>query len=79
MKENNLGDLLLVTKITLENGKVYFLYSDGNLYEKDANGEMKILDNLNEENKQTIDKIMERFKAPPIDVIDNERNDNERD
>lgn len=58
-----------VTQITLENGKVYTLYSDGNLYEEVEANVFVPLNNLNEENKKIIEKIMTIFKPAKTDVI----------
>lgn len=66
---NNFDDLTLVTELSCENGKTYFLYSDGNLYEKSEDGNHRKLDRLNEENKVIIKRIMERLRPAQTDVI----------
>lgn len=63
-KENN---LMRISQITLENGKRYYFFSDGNLYEKSSDGVMNKLDK--NKNKELVDKIMKRFVPPKIDVI----------
>ena len=66
----NEEDRYLVTSvISEENNKEYFLYSDGNLYEKDNSGNFVILDNVAPESKKIIEKIMEKFKPGKTDII----------
>lgn len=62
-------EIKLVTQVTLESGKVYFLYSDGNLYTREDEKLIK-LDNITTENKKIIEKIMELYKPAKTDVID---------
>lgn len=69
MDQNDFKDLTLVTQISCENGKTYFLYSDGNLYEKSEDGNHRKLDRLNAENKVIIKRIMERLRPARTDVI----------
>ena len=69
MSSNDFSDLTLVTELSCENGRTYYLYSDGNLYEKSEDGNHKKLDRLNEENKVIIKKIMERLRPAQTDVI----------
>lgn len=69
MEQRDFEDLTLVTQISCENGKTYFLYNDGNLYEKSDDGNHKKLDRLNNENKDIIKKIMERLRPARTDVI----------
>lgn len=69
MEKNSFDDMILLTEITCENGKTYYLYNDGNLYEKSDDGNHKKLDKLNEGNLELIQKIMERFKPAKTDNI----------
>ncbi len=69
MDQNDFKDLTLVTQISCENGKTYFLYNDGNLYEKSEDGNHRKLDRLNAENKVIIKRIMERLRPARTDVI----------
>ena len=50
-------EIKLVTQVTLESGKVYFLYSDGNLYTREDEKLIK-LDNIQETIIQIILKII---------------------
>lgn len=59
----------LVTQVTLENGTVYYLYSDGNLYTQE-NGKLAKVQNLTDGNKKIIEKIMSLYKPAKTDVID---------
>lgn len=59
----------LVTEIVSEDEKVYYLYTDGNVYEKDTEGNFKMLDNLNPESQKILAKIMNRFKPGRTDVV----------
>lgn len=68
----------VITKITLENGKDYFLYSDGKIYEKNEKGTLVQLDNLNLESQKTIDKIMNKLRSVEFDVVRRPNNDKER-
>ncbi len=69
MEQEDFKNLTVVTELSCENGKSYFLYSDGNLYEKSEDGNHKKLDRLNAENKEIIKKIMERLRPARTDVI----------
>ena len=69
MEQEDFKNLTVVTELSCENGKSYFLYSDGNLYEKSEDGNHKKLDRLNTENKEIIKKIMERLRPARTDVI----------
>ncbi len=69
----------VITKITLENGKDYFLYSDGKIYEKDEEGNLVQLNNLNSESKKTIDKIMNKLRSTKFDVVRKPSNNEERE
>lgn len=69
--KNAKGEIVsFVTQIILENGKVYTLYTDGNLYEEVEGKGLTQLDNLNEGNKKIISKIMEQLTPGKMDVID---------
>ena len=59
----------LVTAITLENGTEYYLYSDGNLYERDNSGNLKQLDRLNPASQAVIDRIMNKLNGGKTDVV----------
>lgn len=74
MEQRDFEDLTLVTQISCENGKTYFLYSDGNLYEKSEDGNHRKLDRLNDENKDIIKRIMERLRPARTDVINKSLN-----
>ncbi len=66
----------LVTRITSESDKDYYLYSDGNLYEKNDIGELVVLDKLNPNSKQIIDKIMQKYKSiRKIDIVSYDEKD----
>lgn len=68
-KEEN--KLKLVTQITIGNGDLYSLYSDGNLYtEKD--GKLEKVEKLSKESKAAIDRIMAMYKPSRTDVVDKE-------
>lgn len=68
--KNSKGEIVsYVTQITLESGKNYILYSDGNLYEKVDGKGLVALDELSEENKEIISKLMDRLKPEKTDVI----------
>lgn len=69
MANSEINDKTLITIITSENSKEYCLYSDGNLYERDNNGNLKQLDNITEESKNLIKKIMNKFSSGKTDVI----------
>ena len=66
-KEEN--KLKLVTQITMGNGTVYSLYSDGNLYTA-KDGKLEKVEKLSKESKASIDKIMAMYKPAKMDVID---------
>lgn len=76
--EKNIGDISkddvqddvmhLITSIKC-NDKEYELYTDGNLYEKLKDGCLKLVDRLNEDNKEIIEKLMSNFKPGQIDVV----------
>lgn len=68
------NDKRLITVITSENDKEYYLYSDGKLYEKDNEGNLKQVDNITEESKKLINKIMNKFSPGKTDVIRKESN-----
>ncbi len=75
MQSKNSEEKYLVTSvISEENKKEYFLYSDGNLYEKDNEGNLVKLDNVSAESKKIAKKIMENFKPGKTDVINNPNN-----
>ena len=57
-----------VTQITVESGKTYILYSDGNLYEE-VEGKGFVPLELNEENKKIISSLMERLKPEKTDIV----------
>ena len=69
MANSEINDKTLITIITSENNKEYYLYSDGNLYERDNKGNLKQLDNITEESKNVIKKIMNKFSSGKTDVI----------
>jgi hypothetical protein len=69
MANSEINDKTLITIITSENNKEYYLYSDGNLYERDNKGNLKQLDNITEESKNLIKKIMNKFSSGKTDVI----------
>ncbi len=75
MKTKNSEEKYLVTSvISEENKKEYFLFSDGNLYEKDNEGNLVKLDNVSPESRKIVEKIMENFKPGKTDVIRNQNN-----
>lgn len=73
MQNKEFNGLTLITTISCENGKVYLLYSDGNLYEKSKNGNHRKLDRLNSENREIIKTIMEKLRPAKTDVIIEEK------
>lgn len=62
---------LVTSVISEENKKEYFLYSDGNLYEKDNEGNLVRLDNVSPESKKIAEKIMKNFRPGKTDVVEN--------
>ncbi len=62
-------EIFLVTEITSQTNKKYYLYSDGNVYEKDGEGKLKKLDDINPESKKLIQVIMDNFRSGKTDVI----------
>lgn len=69
----------LVSEITSQTNKIYYLYSDGNLYEKDSEGKLKKIDDLNSESKKLIQAIMNNFRPGKTDVInDNKKKSSEK-
>ncbi len=72
--KNSKGEIVsFITQITLENGKVYMLYTDGKLYE-DVNGSNFVeVNNLSEQNRQIIAKIMKKLEPEKTDVIDTKK------
>lgn len=67
-------DKFLVTSIVSEeNNKEYFLYSDGNLYERDNNGKLIKVDNVAPESRKIVEKIMKNFEPGITDVVDPEK------
>lgn len=78
LSKNEEERYLVTSVISEENNKEYFLYSDGNLYEKDNDGNLVILDNITPESKKMIEKIMDKFKPGKTDVIEQEKINNSR-
>lgn len=78
LSKNEEERYLVTSVISEENNKEYFLYSDGNLYEKDNDGNLVILDNITPESKKIIEKIMDKFKPGKTDVIEQEKINNSR-
>lgn len=74
MGKKSFDDLIALTKITCENGKVYSLCNDGNLYEELKNGTLQKMDRLNDENREVIKRIMERLRPAPIDDVKDDMN-----
>lgn len=82
-KNNTLGELnnlnstkekkIRITKITLKSGKTYALYSDGNLYEEIPGQDPKLVDKLNDENKEIIEKFVSAYQGPKTDMVEDER------
>ncbi len=73
MPPKNNQEKYLITSVVSEENKEYFLYSDGKLYEKDDNGELRIVDNVTPESKELIKKIMENFKPGKTDIYEPEK------
>lgn len=73
MSQKNNQEKYLITSVVSEDNKEYFLYSDGNLYEKDDNGELRKLDNITPESKDLIKKIMQNFKSGKTDIFEPEK------
>lgn len=67
---------LVTSVVSEENNREYFLYSDGNLYEKDNEGNLVKLDNVSPESKKIAEKIMQNFKSGKTDVINPEKGNN---
>lgn len=77
MQNKSEDEKYLVTSVTSEeNSKEYFLYSDGNLYEKDNEGNLIRLDNISPESKKIAEKILQNFKPGKTDVIHPEKGKN---
>ena len=70
IKNANGETVSFITQIILESGKVYTLYSDGNLYEEVEGKGFVALDNLNDNNKKIISDIMNLLKPGKTDRID---------
>lgn len=71
-KEN---EPILITKISFNNGNTYRLYNNGKLYLELSDGGLELVDNLNLKNKALIEKIMNRFKAIPTDIVGDKSED----
>lgn len=63
-------EIHLITSVISEDNKEYFLYSDGNLYEKNSEGKLIKLNNVRPESQQLIKKIMQNFKAGKTDIYE---------
>lgn len=73
MPPKNYQERYLITSIVLNNNKEYFLYNDGNLYERDNSGKLIKLDNITSESKELIKKIMQNFKSGKTDIYQPEK------
>lgn len=70
IRDVNGNEISFVTQITLENGNVYTLYSDGKLYEEIEGKGFVEIDRLNDANKTIISEIMKRLKPARTDITD---------
>lgn len=66
--EENLQGLKLVSTITGIDDRIFYLYDNGNVYEKNSKGDLVMLDK--EKDKEILCKIFGRFKNLKTDVIE---------
>jgi len=66
--EENLQGLKLVSTITGIDDRIFYLYNNGAVYEKNSDGNLLKLDK--EKDKEILDKIFGRFKNIKTDVIE---------